>query len=361
MATIIITIISLVLLLIFHETGHFLLAKLFGVRVPEFGLGYPPRLWGKKIKGTLYSLNLIPFGAFVKIYGQEKRIDSPDSFSVKPFWQKALIILGGVISFWIVAAILLSVVMYMGVPTVIGDTADKELLKNPKVQIVSVAPNSPADSAGLEIGDAIKGVFVSGAFYEVDKVGQVQEIIENNKGKEISLKISRAGEETTFSLTPRTSPPEEEGAIGVALLRTALKSYPWYLAPVEGAKATVGLTASIIKSWGATFSSLFGGDGLPAGVEVRGMVGIFELFVQAGALGASYFLQLVAIIAVHLALINALPIPALDGGWLVFLAAEKIARRPLNQKIVQAISSIFFILLIILMVWITVKDVARLF
>ncbi len=360
MTIILITIISLVLLLIFHESGHFLLAKMFGVKVPEFGLGYPPRLVGKKIGKTLYSLNLIPFGAFVKIYGQEKKIDSPESFSTKPFWQKALIILGGVISFWIVAAVLLSIVMYMGVPTVVEDAAEGGLV-GPKVQVVNIAPDSPASEAGLEIGDIIKGISVSGSFYPTDKVEQVQNIIEESKGEEISLKIFRGNEEIEPSLTPRTSPPEGEGAIGVALLRTALKSYPWYLAPVEGIKATGNLTVVIIQSWGMTFSSLFGGEGLPPGVEVRGIVGIFDLFAQAGALGAAYFLQLVAIIAIHLALINALPIPALDGGWLAFLAIERITGKSLNQKVVQGISGAFFILLIILMVWITINDVARLF
>ena len=355
-----ITIVSLILLLIFHELGHFLLAKLFGAKVEEFGLGYPPRLFGKKYGETLYSLNLIPFGAFVKIYGHEKRIDSPESFSTKPFWQKALIILGGVISFWIIAAILLSIVMYTGVPAVVGDEAASNLV-NPKVQVVGLAPDSPAQEAGLEIGDVIKGVYASGSFQEINKIGQLQEIIEENKGSQISLRVLRRGEELEPSLTPRISPPEDEGAMGVALLRTALKSYPWYLAPIEGAKATAGLTVSIIKAWGMTFSSLFGGGGLPAGVEVRGIVGVFDLFVQAGALGASYFLQLVAMIAVHLALINALPIPALDGGWLAFLAVERITGKELNQKVVRGISGAFFILLIILMVWITINDVSRLF
>ncbi len=357
---ILIAIISLVLLLIFHELGHFLLAKLFGVRVPEFGLGYPPRIVGKKIGETLYSLNLIPFGAFVKIHGQEKKIDSPESFSSKPLWQKSLIILGGVMSFWLIAAILLSVVMYMGVPTVVEDAVEGGVIE-PKVQVVGVASDSLAEQVGLEIGDVVKGISVSGTFYKTNKVGEVQKIVQEHKGEEISLKIARGAEEINVVLIPRVDPPEGEGAIGVALLRTALKSYPWYLAPVEGIKATGGLTLTIIQAWGMTFSSLFGGEGLPAGVEVRGVVGIFELFIQAGALGIAYFLQLIAIIAVHLALINALPIPALDGGWLAFLVIEKITGKPLNQKIVQGVSGVFFILLIILMVWITINDVARLF
>ena len=113
-----------------HELGHFILAKKFGVKVEEFGLGYPPRLFGKKIGETVYSINLLPFGAFVKIYGEESRINDPRSFSSKPFWEKALIVLGGVISFWIVAVIILSIIMGIGAPTIIGDEEDHNFSSN---------------------------------------------------------------------------------------------------------------------------------------------------------------------------------------------------------------------------------------
>ena len=146
--TIIIAFISLVGLIVLHELGHFLLAKKFGVKVEEFGIGYPPRLFGKKIGETIYSLNLLPFGAFVKIYGQEERIDDSRSFSSKPFYQKALIVLGGVVVFWIVAAILLSIVMGTGVPSMIDDN-QTGVLRDPKVQIISIAYGSPAEQAEL--------------------------------------------------------------------------------------------------------------------------------------------------------------------------------------------------------------------
>jgi regulator of sigma E protease len=149
--------------------------------------------------------------------------------------------------------------------------------------------------------------------------------------------------------------------MGIGLVRTALRKYPWYIAPIKGIWATISLTITIIKSWGMVFSNLFSGRGLPPGVEVTGVVGIFQLFGQMGGLGISYFLQFVAIIAVHLALINSLPIPALDGGWFFFMLIEKIKRKPLNQLFVQRISAVFFFLLIALMVWVTVRDIIRIF
>jgi len=364
--TIVIAFFSLIILITIHELGHFLLAKKFGVKVEEFGIGLPPRIFGKKIGETIYSLNLLPFGGFVKIYGHEERIDDPRSFSRKPFYQRAFIILGGIISFWIVTAILLSIVMGLGVPTVIGDEENYNLV-DPKVQIVAVSKDSPAEEAGLEVGDIIRKVknqrtlIYNTEARDVSRVKEVQEFIENYKGEEIILTIQRGKDFLNIPVTPRISPPVDEGAIGVALIRTALESYPWYQAPFKGIVATGNLTFLIIDGWRMTLASLFQGKGLPPGVEVSGIVGIFELFVQAGGLGISYFLQFIAIIAVSLALLNALPIPALDGGWLLFLVIEKIIGKPINQKVEHGITVVFFLLLIALMILVNARDIIRIF
>ena len=354
--TIFIAIVSLILLIVLHELGHFLFAKKFGVRVDEFGIGYPPRLFGKKIGETIYSWNLLPLGGFVKIYGHEERIEDPRSFTTKPFWQKSIIILGGVAVFWVIAAVLLTAVLLIGAPSVVEDY-EVGNFKNPRVQIIEVAKGSPAFTAELKLGDIIKSI--NGV--NVDKVIEVQEMSSENKGKEIVLTIQRGQKVFDVSLVLRQDYPSDQGPMGVALFRTALKRTVWYKAPIDGIRATGNLTVSIVKGWGVVLNSLFRGKGVPDGVEIKGAVGIFELFNGVGSLGVSYFLQLVAIIAISLALINSLPIPALDGGWFLFLVIEKIKGKPLNDKIIQRISVVFFILLVALMIWITVKDIISLF
>ncbi len=350
--TIVIAIISLIFLIIFHELGHFLFAKKFGVRVDEFGIGYPPRVWGKKIGETLYSINLLPLGGFVKIYGHEERIEESDSFTTKPFWQKSIIILAGVAVFWVIAAILLSVVVYIGAPSAISDN-EVTGFQDPKVQIISIADSSPASGSNLKVGDIIKSINDQ----EIDKVYQVQNLVSENKGEEIILTVQRGQKLEDIKITPRLDYPQEEGSMGVGLLRTGLKKTVWYKAPVKGVEATVNLTKAVVGGWIITIKGLVQNGELPAGVEVKGPIGIFELFNNFGGLGVSYFLQFVAVIAISLALINILPIPALDGGWFLFLVIEKIIGRPLNQKWVQNISVFFFFLLILLLIWVTVKDV----
>jgi len=356
--TIIIAFISLIGLIVLHEFGHFVLAKRFGVKVEEFGIGYPPRLFGKKFGETIYSLNLLPFGAFVRIYGETGTIEDYRSFSQKPIWQKALIVLGGVVSFWLVSAILLSIVMGLGTPTAISDEENGNLII-PKVQIVAVAPNSPAEAAGIRVGDTIKQLTISNQQLTINRVKQVQELTEVHKGEEIVLTIERGKEVFEVSLVPRVSPPEGEGAMGVALVRTAIKSYPWYLAPWQGIVATGNLTMAIIKGWALALGNFF--RGLPTGAQLMGPIGIFSLFTQVSQLGVNYFLQFIAIISLHLALINILPIPALDGGKLLFLGIEAVRKKPVSQEIEQKITTFFFVLLITLMIWVTIKDITRLF
>lgn len=352
--TILIAVFSIITLLVVHEFGHFIVAKKFGVKVEEFGVGYPPRLFSKKIGQTLYSINLIPFGAFVKIPGEggeKSSLEDYQRFVEKPVWQRALILLGGVVSFWIVAVILLSIVFSIGAPVAISDTEVGPLI-NPKIRILAVAPNSPAEIAGIKPADTIK---------EFSKIKEVQEFTEANKGKVVTLTIERGKEVFDVSLTPRISPPAGEGAMGVALVRTAEKSFPWWQSPIKGIEATINLTGAVIAGWGKILAGLFQGEGLPKGVQLVGPIGIGSLITQAAQAGINYFLQFIAMIAIYLAVFNILPIPALDGGKLLFLGIEKVKRKPINPKIEQNITTAFFALLIVLMIWVTIKDVVRLF
>jgi len=359
--SILIAFLSLIGLLILHEFGHFVLAKHFGVKVEEFGIGYPPRIFGKKWGETIYSLNLLPFGAFVKIYGEERRVEDSRSFSSKPVWQRAIIVLGGVVTFWIIAFFLLTIVAgKWGLPIAIEDEVNHNF-KNPKVQIIGVSPGSPAEKEGIQVGDIIQGLESQGFQLKTDKIKEVVEFIEGNSGQEIILTIQRGKEILKTSLVPRVSPPEEEGPIGVELARIALKQYRWYQAPIQGIVVTGRITVIIPRILGNVLGKVIRGEPVKEKIELRGPIGAGELIGQAAQQGINYFLYFIAMISIHIALFNVLPIPAVDGGKLLFLGIEKVSGKPLNQKIEQNINTFFFLLLITLMVFVTIKDITRLF
>jgi len=352
-------ILTLLILIILHELGHFLLAKKFKVKVEEFGIGYPPRIWAKKIGETILSINLLPLGGFVKIFGEEEKKEDPRSFSQKPIWQRALIILGGCFSFWIICFLLLSLAINLGVPRAIGDEVNGNLTSQVNVQIVAIAPESPAEKAGLQVGDIIKEFQTSNDKFQIDKVKQVQELTQANKGKEVTLIIERGKEVLEIKLMPRVSPPQGEGPIGVGLLRVVVESYPWYQAFYKGVVATGNLTIFIIQGWIDALVNLI--KGLPTGLELMGPIRTTELSAQIGQLGIGYFVQFIAVLSLYVGLFNLLPIPALDGGKLLFLGIEKIRGKPISQKVEQKITAFFFALLIAMMIWVTIKDITKVF
>lgn len=353
--TILIALFSLVVLVVIHEFGHFILAKKFGTRVEEFGIGYPPRLFGKKFGETFYSINLLPFGAFVKIRGEEGGVEDYRSFVGLPMWQRMAIVLGGVVSFWVVAAILLSIVAGVwGLPVAVNDD-DNHNLVDPKIQITLIMPESPAQAADLRAGDVIVGF---------DKVGVFQTFIKEQPGQEIDLTVKRGQDIFGKKVVLRTSYPADEGPLGIGLTRVALRPYPWHQAPVQGVLACGYMTANIFNGWILGVKSMLGLTELPKGMkmELRGPIGILDLLGEYFNLGINYFLFLVSLISIALALANILPIPALDGGKIVFLAIEWIRGRPINYKIEQKISATFFILIILLLIFVTIKfDIPRIF
>jgi regulator of sigma E protease len=360
MPTLFIAIISIIGLLVLHELGHFLTAKAFKIKVDEFGVGYPPRIFGKKIKDTIYSINWLPFGAFVNIPGADgegKDLKDSENYEKRPAWQKATVLLGGVVSFWIIAAILLSVSFSLGVPRAISD--EETNLSDIRVQILSVSQGSPAEVGGLKPGDIIKGFEAEGIKIDIDTVLAVQNFAKDHQGDEISISIQRGTKDMDVPLTLRSD--TSEGIMGIALVRTAEQSYSWAKAPLMGIQATGELTWQVVEGWGTVLKSLFSGSGLPSGVSFVGPIGIGSLLNDAAKIGASYFLQFIAMLAVYLAVFNILPIPALDGGRLFFLAIGKIKGSPINKKLEQKFNGAVFIAMLILMAFVTIKDITNLF
>jgi len=360
-STILLVFFSLIGLITIHELGHFLFARKFGVKVEEFGIFLPPRIWGKKIGQTLYSINWIPAGAFVKLQGEDSNDKSdPASFGSKPIWQRAIIIAAGVASFWLISVIILSFVSVLGAIEVVDDN---DPVQNAQVQIISVASDSPASAAGLKMGDIIKNAALmdGGQATRIDKVSQIQDFANNNKGKEIELIVSRANQDVGITLSPRLNPPAGQGAMGIALLRVAQKKYAWWQAIGNGFVATWNMTVSVFEGWGQIIGRLAKNQGLPPGAQLVGPVGIMEMMARQAQMGISYFLQFVAMISVYLAVFNALPIPALDGGRLMFLAIEAIRHKPVSEKIEQTLTMVFFAALMIFAVIVTFQDIRRLF
>ena len=354
--TIAIAILTIGILVVLHEMGHFFAAKKFGVKVEEFGIGLPPRLFGKKKGETIYSVNALPIGGFVRMEGEEKRSDSPRSFNKQPIWQRFLIVAAGVIVFWVIAVVIFAGLgATVGIPTAVDD--EQGHITDPHVRVIGVAQDSPASEAGLELGDTIR--FIEGQ--EITKVSEIQEFSEQYAGSEINILVERGTEELEVQLTPREDPPVGQGAIGIGLTRAGLVKYVWYEAPWQGIVRTWNITFSIFDMFGVLISGVTGGEGLPPGAQVSGPIGVIDLLRNSLALGVSSYLSFVAVISVYLAIFNTIPIPALDGGRMFFLLLEWVRRKPLPEKLEQRLIMISFLILIPLILWISIGDIQRLF
>ncbi len=343
------------LLILLHEFSHFLVAKKFGVKVEEFGIGYPPRLLSKKIGETVYSLNLFLFGAFVRVAGETE--NEKDSFFAQPLLVRLFVALAGVFSFWLMAFFLFSFLFKVGTEVAIPD---EQFSPFSQVYVAAIAKNSPAEKADLRVGDKILEIGVSvEEMKKVEKIKEIQEFTRANLGKEIILKIERGKEILEKRITPRISPPEGEGPIGVVLVRTEIKKYPLFLAIWQGIKSTFNLSFEASKGYFVALKqAILKGKNE---IEVVGPVGIFKTAWQATKIGPKYFLNFLATLSVYLAIVNALPIPPLDGGKVLFLMIEAVRKRPISPKVEAKITALFFGLLLLISVLVTIKDIIELF
>jgi regulator of sigma E protease len=354
--SILIFIILLGVLVLIHEFGHFYVARRFGVRVEEFAFGFPPRIASITKNGVRYALNLIPIGGYVKIYGEggDDRND-PESFSSRPVWQRAAIIVAGVAMNFALAWVLFSLGHGIGLPTILDDDATG----SGAVTIVGVAPGSPAESAGVRFGDAITKVEASDGEIAVARIDDVQAFVSDHHGKEITIEFQRGRETLSVRAVPRSSPPEGEGALGIAMARMGVVRSPWWRAPYDGAKTTLSATLAIVNALGTTVRDLFAEGTVSA--DVSGPVGVFVFANETRQLGLIYLLELAGVFSINLALLNILPIPALDGGRVLFLALEKVRGVRINERVEQAIHTVGFVALLLLMAAITYRDIVRFF
>ncbi len=364
---IVLFIIVLGVLIFVHELGHFLVAKKCGMRVDEFGLGFPPRVFGKKIGETIYSLNWIPFGGFVKIFGENPPDNSEQaslvveenrSFGKKNRGLQTAVLVAGVFFNVIFAWFLVSVSFVSGFPAPV-DYYQGVSAANPQLILTQVLANSPAGGAGLQAGDAIISVIAGANSLANLNADSFADFMNQNEGKEISIGYERGKEKGEVKVKPVAGVVAGRAAIGVGVDLIGTVKLPFFRAFWESAKTTGSLLVAITKGLGKFFYNAitFQADFS----EVAGPIGIAGLVGAAARFGFANLLGFVAFISLNLAVINLLPLPALDGGRLLFVAIETIRRRPLNPKIVNYLNGIGFALLLILMLFITYKDIVKLF
>jgi len=360
--TLLIALIILSILILVHELGHFWAAKKSGILVEEFGIGYPPRLLARKIGETIYSINWLPIGGYVRIKGENYepseghlRGESSNLFWEKPIWQRAVVLLSGVFGNFVLGVILFGVVYsIIGVPTPMG-----------KVRVVGVADGSPAAEAGIIEGDVIQKFQATRDKQEtitklqITETEKLIELINENKGKEIVLVLEG---EREVRVVPRENPPEGEGALGVLLSDTELVRLPWWQMPVKGVvvgtKEAYAWGKEIVGGLWSMISGIFNGSGVPE--DVSGPVGIYKVSAQVNEMGWLASLQFMAVLSMNLAVLNILPLPALDGGRLVFLGLEMVIGKRLKNKIEGWVHGTGMILLLGLMVLITIRDIIKL-
>ncbi len=376
--SIIIFLIVLAVLIVTHEFGHFIVAKKSGIRVDEFGLGFPPKIFGWKKGETTYTLNAIPFGGFVKIHGENPDeesttgIDSARSMVNKPKLVQAAVLVAGVTFNIILAWVLISIGFMYGLPTSSGQAPVGTTLQNVQLMITNVSPDSPAAKAEIKPGDVIvaygekKGsqtIYQDGAEIEA-----VQKFLADKEGKEVVIKYLRGKENAgapasnihEVTLVPKAGIVEGRAAIGISMDMVGTLQLPWWKALISGAQFTGQLILATIVGLKDFFAGLFT-NGRQALSSVTGPVGLVGLVGNASDLGFAYLLSFTAFISINLAVLNMVPFPALDGGRLLFLAIEAVKGSRLNPKIANTLNMVGFMLLILLMLIITVSDIGRLF
>lgn len=375
---IIIGVLVLVFLVIVHELGHAIVARRNGVVVEEFGIGFPPRAWKKRLKnGILFTLNWLPLGGFVKLQGEHDAASKPGDYGAATYWQKTKILLAGVGINWLVAAALLSILAWIGLPKILPDQfvipADTTIIKQP-VEISAIAKNSPAAAAGLEIGDQI--LRFDGKPVPTSEDLSVQ--TRAQKGKEVEIIYSRNGIEHSVHTKLRSDDNNKEGYLGIGSGQREQIKTSWS-APIVGVMTTVQFTVVTLHGLGELVGNLVSGvlmqfstdqaarqqahqNLTTAGNSVAGPIGILgTIFPAAEQAGPIQLLFLTAIISLTLAVMNVLPIPALDGGRWFVMTVFRLRGKPLTKEREEQIQGTGLMVLMVLVIIVTIGDVSKFF
>ncbi len=348
-------VIILGLLVFVHEFGHFITAKRMGVRVDEFGFGFPPRIVGIRRGGTLYSLNWIPLGGFVKIKGEGgEEASDPDSFSHKKAWQRVSILSAGVVMNFILACILLSLGFMLGMPQEIDSTTSTaQQIRDAHILVIDVEKGSPAADAAIHPGDILQTL--DGRSFQ--KPDDVIAYIQQHQSDPITIMLKRGSQIITVTATPKLYGSHDKPILGVSMVLAGIVRYGFFEAWYRGAQATVVMMVMIVMAFWGLLSSLLHGVGI--GDQISGPVGVAVLTGQVAQLGLPYLINFAAMLSINLGILNIVPFPALDGGRVLFVLIEKIKGRPVNARLENIFHTIGFSLLILLVLAVTYRDVMR--
>jgi len=356
--SILIVVAMLVLLIVIHELGHFIVAKLTGVKVEEFGIGYPPKAVSMgKIGETEYTLNWLPFGGFVRLFGESGEEHGKKSFTDASRLSQAAILAAGVIANIVFAWMLFTVGFMVGMPTAVSED-----VPGARLLISGIVPSSPAASSGLQVGDEITSVTdAKGESSETLAPSSVAAFISERGGDAVSISYLREGETGQITLVPAHAVLEDESgrpALGVALTPIAEKRLPFFSAIYQAGNHTILSLYTVTKGLGGIFV-----DAISGGLNVKnlvGPVGLVSVVGDASGHGIGHLIGLAAFISVNLAIINLIPIPALDGGRLLFVGIEAIRGRAISHRVTALVNTLGFLAIVALMIAVTYNDIARL-
>lgn len=353
-------IVILVALIWVHELGHFVAAKLFGIRVDEFAIGFPPRLFRVRYGETEYTFNLLLVGGYVRIHGEDPGTDALDkrSMASKPRLVQAGVIVAGVAMNLIAGWLALSGGYMAGMAAVPGTSAFGEV-RDARATVTQVLPQSPADKVGMMTGDKIEALQTGVQKFDLPLTAEnITRFIGGHQDESFVIKISRSGVEKVFVAKPADGFADGKKALSISMADVGVLQLPPHLALLQGAVSAKQVTVATAQGLGIFFGQLF--RGVADWGSVAGPVGIAGAGADAVQNGFAAAAFITALISINLAIINLIPIPGLDGGRLLIIIIEGILRRPVSPKIVTALSLFGFALLIALMLTVTYHDIAKL-
>lgn len=345
------------LLIFVHELGHFVMARRNGVEVEEFGFGFPPKAWGKKVGATEYSINWLPLGGFVRMKGEDAADSSQGSFAAASFWAKTKILFAGVTMNLLTAYLILVFLCLTSLPPLLQNQASigtATQVRPPQVMVVGVEAGSPAAGISLKQGEII----LSANGQSFTSADDLLAYTKQQAGKSVTFKVEGKDGSITERQVQLRSPDAKAGYLGVTPYQTSAVRYGF----IDALLTAAAITGQMVWATLAAFGNLIVGLFAHAQVsdQVTGPVGIVAILANVVNVGWSYVLVFIASISISLAVINALPLPALDGGRWTLLAVSKLLGRPLSPRLEAGVHTAGFVVLIGLMFVVTFVDVSRL-